>query len=371
MKIVVNTRLLLKDKLEGIGWFSFETLKRITQQHPEHHFFFLFDRPFHKEFIFSNNITPIVANLPTRHPFLWYLWFEKLIPKILKKINPDIFLSPDGYLSLKTNIPSISVIHDINFVHRPDDLPFWVKKYYNYYFPLFAKKAKKIATVSEYSKQDIVNTYGIHHEKIDVVYNGSNEIYQSISNEEKIKTKEKFSQSKDYFIFIGALHPRKNIAGLLKSFDLFKKKHQSDIQLLIVGEKMFKNKEIEIVFSKLIYQKDIIFTGRLSPEDLKFVLGSSLALVFVPFFEGFGIPIIEAMNAEVPVICSNLTSLPEVAGNATIFVNPFSTEEISNAILSVAKNESLRKKLIEKGKIQRQKFTWQKTADKLWKTINE
>ena len=119
MKIAVNTRLLLKDKLEGIGWFSYETLKRITTQHPEHQFYFIFDRPFTDEFIFSYNIEPVVIGPPARHPVLWYYWFEFRLPGLLKKINPDIFLSPDGYLSLKSHFKSIAVIHDLNFIHYP------------------------------------------------------------------------------------------------------------------------------------------------------------------------------------------------------------------------------------------------------------
>ena len=96
MKIAVNTRLLLKDRLEGIGWFTYENLKRITQQHTEHQFYFIFDRPFDDSFIFSGNIEPVVASPQARHPVLYYLWFEQSIPRVLKKIQPDLFFSPDG-----------------------------------------------------------------------------------------------------------------------------------------------------------------------------------------------------------------------------------------------------------------------------------
>ena len=130
MIIAVNTRLLLKNKLEGIGWFTFETLKRITQKHKEHQFVFIFDRPYSEEFIFSNNITPVVIVPQARHPFLWRWWFEKSIPKVLRRHKADLFLSPDGYLSLKTDVKSIAVMHDLNFEHHPNDLPFLVRRYY-------------------------------------------------------------------------------------------------------------------------------------------------------------------------------------------------------------------------------------------------
>ena len=114
MKIAVNTRLLLKDKLEGIGWFSYESLKRICIAHPEHEFVFIFDRPYSEEFIFADNVTPVVVGPPARHPFLYILWFEISVAKVLRKHNVDVFLSTDGYLSLSTKVPSIAVLHDLN-----------------------------------------------------------------------------------------------------------------------------------------------------------------------------------------------------------------------------------------------------------------
>ncbi len=370
MKIAVNTRLLIKDKLDGIRWFTYEILKRITRNHPEHEFFFLFDRKYSEDFIFSDNVTPVVLNPPARHPFLWFLWFEISVKRYLKKINADMFLSPDGYLSLSSSIKQIAVIHDINFVHRPQDLPFFSRKYYNYFFPKFARKAFGIATVSEFSKQDIVDRFHISEEKINVVYNGCNEMYIPVPEEIKIQIKSKYSEGKEYFIFIGTLHPRKNIVGLFKAFETFKQETASEMKLLIVGAKMFMTKEIEKTYADLEHKKDIVFTGRLNPEDLHYVLASAYAMTFVPFFEGFGIPLIEAMNCDVPVICSNTTSLPEVAGDAALFVNPFDVEDIKNAMLKIIEDEDLRKNLIEKGRKRKEDFSWDKTAESLWEIIS-
>lgn len=371
MNIVVNTRLLIKNKLDGIGWFTFETLKRITRNHPEHKFYFLFDRNYSDKFIFSDNIIPVIINPPARHPFLWFLWFEFSVKRILKKIKADVFLSPDGYLSLSSKIKQIPVIHDINFVHRPQDLPFFTRKYYNYFFPKFAKKAYRIATVSEYSKQDIVNQYGVEKEKIKIVYNGCNELYKPIDEDLKYKIKQKYTEGKNYFIFIGTLHPRKNIAGLFRAFEKFKIESKSNFKLLIVGEKLFKTKDIENSYSKSRYKKDIIFTGRLNPKDLHQVLASAFAMTFVPFFEGFGIPLVEAMSCDIPIISSDTTSLPEVAGDAALFVNPFDVDNIKNAMIKMIRDENLRQTLIEKGRKRKEQFSWDQTAAKLWDVIDE
>ncbi|MCG3167028.1 MAG: D-inositol-3-phosphate glycosyltransferase [Bacteroidia bacterium] len=370
MKIAVNTRLLLHNKLEGIGRFSFETLKRITKNHPEHQFIFFFDRPWHKEFIFSDNITPVALFPQSRHPFLWYLWFEFSVAAALKKYNADVFLSPDGYLSLSTDVPQIPVIHDLNFEHYPQDLPFLYSKYYRHYFPKYAHKAARIATVSEFSKNDIVLQYGIDAAQIDVVYNGCNENFKPVSAEVKEQTKIKFSKACPYLVYVGAQHQRKNLQNLFRAFDEYKKEG-SNYKLLISGQKKWWTSEMEDAFAGMQYKDDVVFTGRLSEEDLVNVLASSEALVYVSYFEGFGIPVVEAMRCNVPVICANSTSLPEVAGRAALLVNPFAVSEIAVAMKKVTTDEQLRNRLTQEGQEQSKQFTWDATAQKLWQCIEK
>ncbi|MCD6354212.1 MAG: glycosyltransferase family 4 protein [Prolixibacteraceae bacterium] len=369
MVIAVNTRLLLKGKLEGIGWFTLETLKRMTINHPEHQFIFIFDRPFSNDFIFSENVTPVVVGPPTRHPVLWYLWFEFQIPRVLKKYKADLFLSPDGYLSMRTRVPQLGVIHDINFVHRPADLPWLKAKYYNWFFPKYAHIARRIATVSFYSKEDITRSFKVDYDKIDVVYDGINQIFTPTTEKEREVTRRKYTNGADYFLFVGALHPRKNISGLLKAFDAFKSIHQSKIKLIIAGGEMHKTGEIFETFENMRYKNDVVFTGRVVTSDLHDIFGAALALTFVPFFEGFGIPIVEAMSAGVPVICSNTTSIPEVGGNAVLYADPLKIEQITEAMIKLTENPGLRRSLIEKGFEQKKKFSWDETARLLWLSV--
>ena len=151
--------------MEGIGWVTYEVFSRIVRAHPEHEFIFFFDRPFSKEFIFYKNVTPVVLFPQARHPILFNIWFDYSISKAIKKYQIDLFISPDGMLSLKSKIPQITVIHDLNFEHYPEDLPSNVSKYYSKRFPKFAKKANQIITVSEFSKQDICKQYMIDPKK--------------------------------------------------------------------------------------------------------------------------------------------------------------------------------------------------------------
>jgi len=351
MRIAVNTRLLIKDKLEGIGWFSYEVLKRLSVNHPQHEFIFIFDRAYSEEFIFSSNVTPVVIGPPARHVFLYYLWFEFSMPKILKKYKADVFFSLDGYLSLRTNISQVQVIHDLAFLKFPEHIPFLERKYYNRFFPRFAQKATNIITVSEFSKRDIIEQYGIDANKIDVV------------------VRDIYSNGFQYFIYAGSINPRKNIGRLLQAFDLFCESADCNTKLLIVGEKMWSDSNLESIYKSMKNKEKVVFTGRLAQEDLVKVMASALALTYVSLFEGFGIPLIEAMHCGVPVITSNVSSMPEVSGDAALLVDPNSVESIKKAMLQMATDGELRANLINKGNFQSQIFSWDKTAEHIGRIL--
>lgn len=368
MRIAVNTRLLLKGKLEGLGRFTDETLKLMVAQHPKHEFFFLFDRPFDAAFIYSDNVTPVVVNPPARHPVLWHVWFEMSIPKALKRIKPDLFLSPDGFLSLKTDVKSLPVIHDLNFVHNPQDLAKSHSWFYNRNFPKYAQKAARIATVSEYSRQDISKLYGIEDSKIDVVYNGVSDRFTLLSESQIEEVIEKWSSGNPYFIYVGSIHQRKNIERMLQAFDEFKKTDQPH-KFILVGNRKWWTNSMQQALDAMQFKDDVIFAGRVSDEDLNDLMGAAQANVYVSTFEGFGIPIIEAFQSGVPVITSNTTSMPEIAGDAALVVDPYSVSSISTAMNAIAKDEELRKQLIQKGQERARQFTWQHTADLLWDSI--
>jgi glycosyltransferase involved in cell wall biosynthesis len=356
-------------KLDGIGWFTFETLKRITIAHPEVNFIFLFDRKYNQKVIFGENVRPVILGPPTRHPMLWHIWFQLRVRKFLKKENPDLFLSTDGFIPLGTATPSVLVIHDINFEHRPGDLPWLVRKYYRYYFPRFARRATRIVTVSEYSRRDIINQYDIPEDNIDLAYNGVNEQYHPLSEDQATQVRKTYTGGAPYFVFVGSIHPRKNVVNLLKAFQLFKDEYRENYKLVLVGEKFFLTRPMEEQLEKMENKQDVIFTGRLSPEQLNEVLGAAWAMTFVPYFEGFGIPILEAMKCEIPVIASNVTSLPEIAGDAALYASPESPGSIRDGMIRMVREKGLRDLLIEKGRIRRELFSWDHTAQKLWESV--
>jgi glycosyltransferase involved in cell wall biosynthesis len=369
MRIVVNTRLLIRNRLDGIGWFTRQTLQRITKAHPDVHFVFLFDREFDPEFIFSDNVTPVILSPRARHPFLYFIWFQFSVRSLLKQMKPDLFLSPDGFLVLGTEFPQLAVMHDINFLHFPRDHRRISAWYYNFFFPRFARKAVSIATVSEFSKTEISKNYGIPAEKIDVVYNGINPFFHPLDSSGKQSAQKKFANGDPYYIYVGSLHPRKNIPALIRAYSLFRSKNESRIKLVLAGPGFWGMKAIREAILQSKFKDDIIQTERLTDQDLSLALGGALALAFVSYYEGFGIPLIEAMACDVPVIASNGSALSEIAGNAALMVNPHKVEEIAEAMGQMAANEKVREDLIAKGRVQRQKYSWDRTADLLWESV--
>ncbi|MFW5891775.1 MAG: glycosyltransferase family 4 protein [Bacteroidota bacterium] len=372
MNIAVNAQLLIWGKLDGIGWFTYETMQRIIKNNPGHRFYLIFDRKPHPSLKLGDNARFIVLRPSSRHPFLWFLRFEILLPFLLKKIKADVFLSPDGWMTLGTSIPCVHILHDLNFAHKPGDLPFWTRLYYNTLFPRYARKATRVGTVSQYSKEDIVKTYHVPPEKIDVMHNGCNVRYKPLTEEVIQSTRKKFSAGYPFFLYVGALIPRKNIARMFRAFDLFKKNDTKNVKLLIVGQKKWWTPEIDEAYANMKYQNEVVFLGRRDVDELNMLYAASLSLLFVPVFEGFGIPVLEAFHSGTAVITSRTTSLPEVAGDAALFVDPYSEKEIADAMKKIASDdESVRNMLIEKGEKRKLLFSWDKTAAHLWKTIEK
>ncbi len=263
-------------------------------------------------------------------------------------------------------------MHDIAYEHYPETVPWLVRRYYKYYFPRFARRADRIATVSIFSKNDIVKEYNVDPSKIKVVYNGCKEAYHPIDETLKESTRSKWTGGKSYFIYIGSINPRKNIGNLLLAFEKYKTETKSDTKLLLIGKKMFMGSELDNILQDLKSKNDIQFLGRVEDAtEVNNLISASIAMVYVSVFEGFGIPCLEAMRCGTAVIASNTSSLPEVCGDAGFYVDPNSIDSIADGMKKIASDSGLRQVLINKGMPQSQKFSWQKTSELLWNLIEE
>ncbi|QIX62935.1 glycosyltransferase family 4 protein [Hymenobacter sp. BT18] len=372
MEIAVNTRFLLPgDKLEGIGRFTYETLRRLVQQHPEHTFHFLFDRPFDERYLFGANVVPHVLYPPARHPLLWLTWFEGAVAVWLLRHRPAVLLSPDGYTTLATRVPRVTVIHDLAFEHFPQDIDRLTRRYYQYFTPRFARASARVVAVSEATRQDIMSTYGLSGERIRVVPNAADAHFQPQLAPEQQATRERYSAGKPYFLFVGALQPRKNLVNLLRAFDEFKQRTGAPTKLLVVGRTAWQAGPIFEVYRHLEHRRDVHLTGRVTDAELTQLYAAARATVYVPYFEGFGIPVIEAQACGCPVITSNCSSLPEVAGGAARLVDPFSVASIAEALGELHDDAPRCAALAALGLQNAARYSWDHSARLLWQAVAE
>jgi glycosyltransferase involved in cell wall biosynthesis len=179
------------------------------------------------------------------------------------------------------------------------------------------------------------------------------------------------SEERSYFLFVGNLSPRKNVPNTIRAFNRYRETSNNDHILVISGERFFLNSEADREYKESPFKDDIIFTGPMNRSQLRRLYSNALALLFIPWFEGFGIPVIEAMRCGTPVITSDTSSLPEVSGDAAILVSPDNIEEISNVMKMVVSDSPLRETLISKGYANASKFSWDSTAELFWNSIEK
>jgi glycosyltransferase involved in cell wall biosynthesis len=366
MKIAVNARFLLSGRLEGIGWYTHEIVRRMVQLHPNDEFLFFFDRPYSQAFIYGPNVTPIVLFPPARHPILWYWWFEISVAKALRQHQPDVFFSPDSFLSLRANTPTVMTVHDLVPLHHPEQVAFKHRHYLLHYLPKFVRRADHILTVSDYVRHDIAQTCNLDLSKITVAYNACRSSFMPLQDIEKEEVKQKFSEGQDYFFYTGAIHPRKNIPRLIRAFDAFKNRTHAPLKLLLAGRFAWQTGEVTAAFEVAQHRADIHFLDYVSEADLPRLTAAATALTYLSLSEGFGLPMLEAMYCDTPLLAANATCLPEIAGDAALLVDPLSEADIADGMEKLWENPDLAEKLVEKGRIQRQKFSWDRAAEQVY-----
>ncbi|MEL6866449.1 MAG: glycosyltransferase family 1 protein, partial [Bacteroidota bacterium] len=358
----------IPNKMEGFGRITYELVKKLVEHHPEDTFYLFFDRPHKERFHFGPNAIPVVLSPPARHPLLWYLWFEWSVYGALERIKPDVFFSPDGYTCLRSSVKTLLMVHDISFVHFPSFTPFLVRKYYEHFTPLFLKRADRLITLTHHALHDIADHYNIPKDKFDTTTVAAHGFFEPVGWRKKQAILERYSAGQEYFLYVGAIHPRKNIDRLIAAFELFKKESPSKFKLLIAGRFLYKKKAIMEQYAQSSAREDIHFLGYLD-KDLYALMGSAYALTYVSNYEGFGMPIVEAMNCHVPSITSNVSSMPEVAGGSALLVDPSSPKAIAEAMKRMVKDRELYQRLKQNCADRKTIFNWDKTARDVYQSM--
>jgi glycosyltransferase involved in cell wall biosynthesis len=369
LRIGIDARVLQESKPSGIPQYALNLIKEILKLDQKNRYV-LFYNSFRRT---EKNLTQFEGNIEIKvyhWPNKFLEWFWKVVPypKIDKILGVDIFFSPHFInIPLSRSVMKIVTIHDLSFIKNKRYFP-WKKNLWHWQMnpKIACKKFDKIIAVSEATKKDIVNLYKIEKNKIKTIHNGTRKIYDFYENENEKNILKKFNlESNDYLLFLATLEPRKNVAGIIDAFAMIHNQIPS-YKIAIVGKKGWLFKNIFKKVKKYGLQEKIIFTDFVNEEEKHVLFKNSVAFLFPSFCEGFGLPVIEAKNYSIPIITSNISSMPEIIKDAAILINPHNTNDLANAILKISKNDYLRDMLKSK-MISINETTWKDCA---FQTLN-
>jgi glycosyltransferase involved in cell wall biosynthesis len=307
-----------------------------------------------------------IVSLRSANKFIWNLW---TLPQYLKKNPVDVYHTQyvvPFFVSKKIKI--VTHIHDVSFNAYPELISKKDLFFLKILIPWSLKRADRIIAISEFTKKEIIKYYSINPEKIEVVYNAISDDFSvsDFSPEILEEVRRRYNLPENFILYVGTMQPRKNIPRLIETFSIIKNKIP-EIKLVLVGDRSAHNfdKKIDEAISKNNIRDSIIFPGYINQEDIAEVYNLSRIFVFPSLYEGFGIPILEAMSQKIPVLLSDIPVNHEIAKDAGLYFNSESLDEISEKLYNSLTDENLRNKLKDLG-FQRVKFfSWKKSAEKL------
>jgi len=353
--------LVLKKNLSGVGNYIEKILFEINRKNIKSNIL-LFGSD--NDFDYSNNYLGekviFANNIFSKSKLLRVLWEQFALPIKAKKNKIDILHCPAHVISLFFPGKIVLTIHDLSFKLFPKTFKISNRIYLNFIVPLSVKYADKIITVSKNTKEDLIREYNVNEDKIRVIYNGVDNKYTIINNRNKVENiKIKYELPEKFVLYLGTLEPRKNLKNLIKAYSKIKEKKT---KLVIAGGKGWLYEDIFSLVNDKKMEDKVIFTGYVDEKDIVALYNAATLFVYPSLYEGFGLPPLEAMACGTPVITSNVSSLPEVVGDAAITVDPYNINGLAEEINKVLGNEVLQKAMIKKGIERAKEFTWEKTA---------
>jgi glycosyltransferase involved in cell wall biosynthesis len=294
------------------------------------------------------------------------LWTHFRLALELAQHPPDVLFVPAHVLPLYCPVPAVVTVHDLGYAHYPEAHRPFDRWYLDWTTRRHTRVARHIIADAQATKDDLIRLYGANPDHITVVYLGRDERLTPVTDLGLIaQTKARYGIQGDYLLYIGTLHPRKNLARLVEAFHLARQSlppSAQAVKLVIAGQQGWLYDEIFARVEALGLQGQVLFPGYIAGEAKPPLLSGALACVFPSLYEGFGLPVLEAMACATPVLTSNVSSLPEVAGEAALLVDPQRAEEIAGGLVQLMVNADLRQQLVERGLRQVERFSWEKAA---------
>jgi glycosyltransferase involved in cell wall biosynthesis len=297
------------------------------------------------------------------------LWIHGILPLQARRAKVDILHMPAFIIPLRCPCPSVVSILDTTIYRNPEYFPVWQRTYLRSMLPHSAHRSKKIITISKQSKNDIITQFGVPPDKVVPTYLAASLEFKQLP-EDKITDVKKRYHLERFILIVGTLEPRKNLKTLLKSFGKIKDTFP-DVKLVHAGPQGWLYEEVLIQISENGLESSVTFLGRIPLDDLVGLYNAAEVFVFPSLYEGFGLPVLEAMACGCPVITSNVSSLPEVAGDAAILVNPINDDMIAHQLNMVLSDPELREHLRQQGLAQARRFSWQRCAEETLKVYRE
>lgn len=359
MHIVIDARMIGK-KMHGIARYTYNLIKNLVKIDPRNRYTILVTKDI-------GDLPASTGNLEMR--FLKSRWISVSeqweLVKILKVLKPDLYHTPSFVAPVFNPFPMIMTIHDVNHIALANNYTALHRLYYKFIVKPSAHKSAKILTGSDFSRREISKYLSMPNEKIKVIYYGCDEEFKPIEDLQNLRrVREKYGFPKSFILYVGSHKPHKNLSNLLKAYARI----SLDIPLVLSGK---GNEKLLEISRRLNIEKRVRWVGEIEKNDLPSVYNCATVFVFPSIYEGFGLPPIEAMACGCPAVVSNVTSLPEVCGDAAYYVDPFDVTSMANGIYKVITDEGLKENLVRKGLQRVKMFHWKESAEEHMKIFEE
>ena len=346
----------------GISWYIYNLLRQLDQIELSdwqcRYTVFLHDRRFHQ----IQNLNLRYSSFSTARPAARIFWEQFFQPIMLKQTGVDLYHALAFVAPVVVQCPFVTTIYDLSFKRYPEAFKPLNRLYLSTLTARSARQAEAVITISESTRQDVIQFFNIPSQKVYTIYCGVDDSFQILPQSQVAAFKAQHSLPDRFILFIGTIEPRKNIVSLIEAYAAWRRRAQSPPKLVIAGGKGWYYQEVFRLVEKLNLTNEVVFPGYLPQGDLPLWYNAATMFVYPSRFEGFGLPVLEAMACGAPVITSNVSSLPEVAGEAALLIDPTDVDALSEAMYQLFNKVDLRQEMRQQGLIQKAKFNWQKTA---------
>lgn len=366
MQIAVNAACLRQDMPADTGSVTTEIILAMCRQQPAHQFTFFFDGEIPTGLNFPANVTKVLLPLKGNKPWHLYWWQEWQLVRAMKPFRPDLFLGLDGALPLRSKVPAGVLLRDLSFLRDAGLQPAVQQRSLKNNITKYLERARRVAVLSDTSEQELLRYAPGVKDKLARLDTGIASGYKPLEWEQRETVKRAFTGGAEYFLVTGSMHPRNNIMPVLKAFSALKKRQRSNIKLVLAGKVTPAGADIAAALQSYKFRQDVVCIEDADEDTLTRLTGAAYALVYPSRFEGLALPIYAAQRCEVPVIALDSPAAREAGGDAVLYADPASLDDLSEKMSLLYKDEQLRARLLAKAPPLKPFSSWEHAAEQWW-----